>query len=241
MGTSVGERIIVALDTPDKQQALTIARVIAPVINKVKVGMELFYSQGPSVLEELQQLGVQVFLDLKVHDIPNTAAGAAASLSRHGVWMWNVHAAGGKQMMERAREAADQACTKLGIVRPLLIAVTQLTSTSQQVMEEEIGIREPIADTVVRYARMAQEAGLDGVVASAQEVPYIKQHCGASFLTVTPGIRMPDSQADDQVRVTSPKQALELGTDYMVIGRNITKAADPLEAAKAIIRSTDTL
>ena len=151
--------------------------------------------------------------------------------------MWNVHAAGGIQMMERAREAADHFSQTHGIARPLIIAVTQLTSTSQYVMQEEIGICESIADTVVRYARMAQQAGLDGVVASAQEVPYIKEHCGSTFLTVTPGIRMADSRADDQVRVTTPRQALELGTDYMVIGRNITQAGDPLEAAKGIIHS----
>jgi len=233
----LSEKIIVALDTSDRQKALDITKQISPIIKKVKVGMELFYSEGPNIISELHEFGVQVFVDLKIHDIPNTAAGAAMSLTKHGVWMWNVHVTGGITMMKRAKENAEKAAQLLGIQMPLIIGVTQLTSTSQQMLEQQIGIKESVKETVVRYAQMAKEAGLDGVVASAQEVPFIKAECGNAFITVTPGIRMQDSETDDQVRITTPRQAIELGTDYMVIGRNITMAANPYENAKQIVKS----
>lgn len=232
-----GKQIIVALDTDNRQDALEITEKIAPVIRYVKVGMELYYSVGPSIIADLHQLGVQVFVDLKIHDIPNTAMGAAKSLTKHGVWMWNVHITGGLAMMRKAKESALQISSSLGIPMPLIIGVTQLTSTNQEMLEQQIGIKENIKDTVVRFATLAKEAGLDGVVASAQEVPFIKEACGKSFITVTPGIRLADSDAHDQVRITTPKQAIELGTDFMVIGRNITLADDPLQAAKDIINS----
>ncbi|OEF96151.1 orotidine 5'-phosphate decarboxylase [Desulfuribacillus alkaliarsenatis] len=231
------DKIIVALDTDNRETALLIAKQIAPVIKTVKVGMELYYSVGPSIIEDLHKLDLRVFVDLKIHDIPNTAAGAAKSLTKTGVWMWNVHVAGGLKMMEKARESAQEVAKSLDIPMPLLIGVTQLTSTDQSTLNEQIGINEPIQETVVRYAKLAKAAGLDGVVASAQEVPLIKDACGVEFITVTPGIRMTDSSVDDQVRITTPKQAVELGTDYMVIGRNITKADNPYQAAVKIINS----
>jgi orotidine-5'-phosphate decarboxylase len=233
----LSDKIIVALDTSERQKALDITKKISPIIKKVKVGMELFYSEGPTIINELHELGVQVFVDLKIHDIPNTAAGAAMSLTKQGVWMWNVHVAGGITMMKRAKENAERVAQSLEIQMPLIIGVTQLTSTSQLMLEQQIGIKDSLKDVVVRYAQMAKEAGLDGVVASAQEVPFIKSVCGNDFITVTPGIRIQDSEVDDQVRITTPKQAIELGTDYMVIGRNITMATNPLEKAKEIVNS----
>ncbi|OEH84736.1 orotidine 5'-phosphate decarboxylase [Desulfuribacillus stibiiarsenatis] len=231
------ERIIVALDTPNPAIALDIAKEISPVIRRVKVGMELYYSEGPSIVNELSSLGMEVFVDLKIHDIPNTAIGAAKSLTRHGVWMWNVHVAGGLLMMQKAKEAAQEISNQLNIPMPIVIGVTQLTSTSQNIMNQYIGIPGEVKDCVVRYAKLAKQAGLDGVVASAQEVPFIKEACGKEFLTITPGIRMSNSEVHDQVRITTPRQAMDLGTDYMVIGRNITDASNRLQAAKDIIQS----
>lgn len=235
----MADKIIVAIDTQDYKYAIDLVTKLSSVIKNFKIGMELYYSQGPKIIEEFNKLGVNIFLDLKVHDIPNTAAGAAESITGLDVWMWNVHVAGGLTMMESAVRASRAKAKDLGTQRPLLIGVTQLTSTNQDMLENQIGIKDSIVNTVISYAKLAKEAGLDGVVASAQEVPFIKEACGCDFITVTPGIRMPDASVDDQFRVTTPRQAVELKTDYMVIGRNITGAADPLKAAKEIIASME--
>ncbi len=235
----MGDKIIVAIDTQDYKYAIDLVTRLSSEIKNFKIGMELYYSQGPEIIEEFNKLGVNIFLDLKVHDIPNTAAGAAESITGLDVWMWNVHVAGGLTMMESAVRASRAKAKDLGTKRPLLIGVTQLTSTNQEMLENQIGIKDSIVNTVISYAKLAKEAGLDGVVASAQEVPFIKEACGSDFITVTPGIRMPDASAHDQIRVTTPRQAVELKTDYMVIGRNITAAADPLKAAKEIIASME--
>lgn len=225
--------IIVALDMEDAVQAIAIAKKIAPVIDKVKVGMELYYSAGAEVVKALNDLGLKVFVDLKLHDIPNTAAGAARSLTRQNVWMWNVHTSGGLKMMQSAKAEAEAVSKLLKIKAPLLIGVTQLTSSDQDMLES-LGITEKIEENVVRLAKLAKAAGLDGVVASAREVPAIKRACGNNFITVTPGIRLPDGNNHDQVRITTPEQAVKLGTNYMVIGRAITETDDPYIAAKNI-------
>lgn len=192
----------------------------------LKIGMELFYAAGPEIVRELKRRGFKIFLDLKLHDIPNTVKKAMKVLSRLDVDMVNVHAGGTIEMMRAAKEGL----TREDGSRPLLIAVTQLTSTSQEAMTKQLLIDNPIDETIAHYARNAMEAGLDGVVCSPLEVSKVKQYCGPEFLTVTPGIRFADSASDDQVRITDPSKARELGSDYIVVGRPITAAKDPVEA-----------
>ena len=192
----------------------------------VKIGMELYYAEGPSIVREIKRRGHRIFLDLKLHDIPNTVKKAMAVLSRLDVDMCNVHAAGTIEMMR----AAVEGLTREDGTRPLLIAVTQLTSTSEERMQKELLINATINDTVVKYAQNAKEAGLDGVVCSPLEAGMVKKACGEEFMTVTPGIRFADGEAGDQVRITIPARAREIGTDYIVVGRPITAAADPVAA-----------
>lgn len=236
--TSPVERIIVALDFPDAAGAEQLLRQLAGIPCYMKVGMELFYAAGPEFVLRLKEAGYNVFLDLKLHDIPNTVKGGSASITRLGVDMFNVHAAGGKAMMEAAREGVEQAMSgRPESTRPLLIAVTQLTSTSQLVLNDEIGIAGPIEEAVLRYAAMAKQSGLDGVVASPLEVTRIKERCGDSFATVTPGIRPAGAAIGDQSRVMTPQEAFAQGTDFIVIGRPITAAADPRQALERIVES----
>lgn len=192
----------------------------------VKVGMELFYAEGPEVVRQIKRRGHPVFLDLKLHDIPNTVKKAMAVLARLDVDMCNVHAGGTVDMMQAALEGL----TRADGTRPLLIAVTQLTSTSQERMQRELLIGASIDDTIVHYARNAQQAGLDGVVCSPLEAGMVKQACGSGFMTVTPGVRFAGSDAGDQVRITTPARAREIGTDFIVVGRPITAATDPVAA-----------
>ena len=192
----------------------------------VKIGMELFYAEGPEMVRQIKARGHKVFLDLKLHDIPNTVRKAMSVLSALDVDMVNVHAAGTVAMMKAALEGL----TRADGTRPLLIAVTQLTSTSEEVMQKELLIGAGINDTIVQYARNAKEAGLDGVVCSPLEAAMVKESCGSNFLTVTPGIRFADAAADDQVRVTTPAKAREIGSDYIVVGRPIIAAANPVAA-----------
>ncbi|WP_281888071.1 orotidine-5'-phosphate decarboxylase [Paenibacillus sp. YYML68] len=236
------ERIIVALDYATAEEAQGLVRSLEGIPCYMKVGMQLFYSAGPRFVEQLKEKGYNVFLDLKMHDIPNTVKGGAESITRLGVDMFNVHAAGGVRMMEAAREGVDKALASsaagsAGAVRPLLIAVTQLTSTSQSVLNEEIGIVGTVEEAVLRYAQLAKQAGLDGVVASPLEVPALKGALGSSFVTVTPGIRPAGADIGDQSRVMTPQEAFAQGTDYIVIGRPITAAADPRAALEGIIAS----
>lgn len=192
----------------------------------IKIGMELFYAAGPEIVRNLKEKGFKIFLDLKLHDIPNTVKKAMKVLSNLDVDMVNVHAAGTKEMMSAALEGL----TRPDGSRPLLIAVTQLTSTSEDAMRKQLLIDNPIDATIAHYAHNAMEAGLDGVVCSPLEVAKVKQACGPGFITVTPGIRFQDSAADDQVRVTTPALARELGSDFIVVGRPITAASDPVAA-----------
>ncbi len=192
----------------------------------VKIGMELFYAEGPSIVRELKARGHKIFLDLKLHDIPNTVRKAMCVLSNLDVDIVNVHAAGTTAMMEAALEGL----TRPDGTRPLLIAVTQLTSTDQASMEKDLLIREPIADVVMHYAETAKNAGLDGVVCSPLEAEKVHEACGRDFLTVTPGIRFADGEIGDQKRIMTPAEAKRIGSDYIVVGRPITKAADPVAA-----------
>jgi len=232
------ERIILALDYPTLSETEHMLDQLRGHVRYVKVGMELFYGEGPEAVYQLKERDLKVFVDLKVHDIPNTAKGAIRSLARVGADMVNVHAAGGQAMMAAAREGLEQG-TPAGSPRPLLMGVTMLTSTNQSVMNEEIGIPGELAQTVARYAQLANSAGLDGVVASPLEVPLIKQTVGDGFLTVTPGIRPEGTAAGDQQRITTPAEAFRLGSDYIVIGRAITGAADPLAAWQAVMQSLE--
>lgn len=192
----------------------------------VKIGMELFYSEGPQIVREIKRRGHRIFLDLKLHDIPNTVRKAMKVLSGLDVDMCNVHAAGTIEMMRAALEGL----TRPDGSHPLLIAVTQLTSTSEERMRGELLIDAGINETIVKYASNAAEAGLDGVVCSPLEAGMVKEACGQGFLTVTPGIRFADSASDDQVRITTPEKARAIGSDYIVVGRPVTAAADPVQA-----------
>lgn len=221
--------VYIALDFAKPQQVLDFLDRFETNGLAVKIGMELFYHTGPALIADLKGAGCQIFLDLKLHDIPNTVKKAMKGLAGFGVDIVNVHAAGGNTMMEAALEGLDQG-TPPGKKRPKCIAVTQLTSTSQQMMNQYLLIGGKIEDVALSYARLAQSAGLDGVVCSPLEVPSIKKRCGKDFLTVTPGIRPAGSVEDDQVRITTPKRARELGSDAIVVGRSITKADDPLLA-----------
>lgn len=234
----IAERMILALDFSTISEVEQCLSTLEGHVRYVKVGMELFYAAGLEMIHQLKERELRIFLDLKVHDIPNTAKGAMRSLAQLGVDMVNVHAAGGIAMMEAAREGVEQG-TKANASRPLLIGVTMLTSTSQETMNEQIGIPGAVDQAVAHYANMARQAGLDGVVASPLEVPLIKQTVGEAFITVTPGIRPAGAEKGDQTRITTPEQALRLGSDYIVIGRAITAASDPLAAWQSIVDSID--
>ena len=198
----------------------------------LKVGMELFYAEGPAIVKEIKARGHKIFLDLKLHDIPNTVKKAMAVLSALDVDICNLHAAGTAAMMEAALEGL----TRADGTRPLLIAVTQLTSTSEERMQKDLLIDRPLDEVVMHYAKNAKDAGLDGVVCSPLEAGKVKAVCGDAFLTVTPGVRFADGEVGDQVRVTTPAKARELGSDYIVVGRPITQATDPVQAYHRCIR-----
>lgn len=222
----MGKDVMVALDFKSGEEALSFLDQFTGKQLYVKVGMELYYAEGPSIIREIKKWGHKLFLDLKLHDIPNTVEKAMAVLSRLDVDMVNLHAAGTIEMMK----AALRGLTREDGTRPLLIAVTQLTSTSQERMQKELLIPGELDQVVIQYAKNAAEAGLDGVVCSPLESGKIHEACGSGFLTVTPGVRFDDASKGDQVRVTTPAKAKELGSDYIVVGRPITQAEDPVAA-----------
>ena len=225
--------VIVALDFENKEKTLAfLDRFEGAEKPFVKIGMELFYAEGPEVVREIKARGHKIFLDLKLHDIPNTVKKAMAVLSRLDVDMVNLHAAGTRAMMEAALEGLTRADGS----RPLLLAVTQLTSTSQERMTQELLIDQPLDQVVLAYAKNAAAAGLDGVVCSPLEAGEVHSACGDKFLTVTPGVRFADGDVGDQVRVTTPGRARELGSDYIVVGRPITQAADPVDAYRRAVK-----
>ncbi|MDE6140294.1 MAG: orotidine-5'-phosphate decarboxylase [Alistipes sp.] len=218
--------VIIACDFSSKEQVLNFLDKFTATKPFVKIGMELFYAEGPEIVREIKARGHRIFLDLKLHDIPNTVKKAMSVLRNLDVDMCNVHAAGTIDMMRAAREGL----TREDGTRPLLIAVTQLTSTSEERMQHELLINATINDTIIKYALNTKEAGLDGVVCSPLEAAMVKQACGTDFMTVTPGVRFADGDVGDQVRITTPSRAREIGSDYIVVGRPITQAADPVAA-----------
>jgi orotidine-5'-phosphate decarboxylase len=228
-------KIIIALDYPAASPAVDLAAQLQPELCRLKVGKELFTATGPALLEELMLRGFEVFLDLKFHDIPNTTAQACKAAANLGVWMINVHALGGRKMLEAAREAIAQSSQQ-----PKLIAVTLLTSMEQEDLTG-IGINATPAEMVLRLAKLAQDSGLDGVVCSAQEARLLRNNCGNDFCLVTPGIRPADTQNNDQARIMTPRNALENGSNYLVVGRPITRAADPLLALQRIAKEIETV
>lgn len=228
----MGKDVIIACDFSSKEQVLGFLDRFTETKPFVKIGMELFYAEGPSIVREIKARGHKIFLDLKLHDIPNTVKKAMSVLRNLDVDMCNVHAAGTIDMMR----AAVEGLTREDGTRPLLIAVTQLTSTSEERMRGELLIDATINDTIVKYALNTREAGLDGVVCSPLEAAMVKQACGEEFLTVTPGVRFADGEAGDQVRITTPARAREIGSDYIVVGRPVTQAADPVAAYERCLK-----
>ena len=224
--------VIIACDFSSKEQTLDFLDKFTGRKPFVKIGMELFYAEGPEIVRTIKARGHRIFLDLKLHDIPNTVKKAMSVLRNLDVDMTNVHAAGTVDMMR----AAVEGLTREDGTRPLLIAVTQLTSTSEERMQKELLIGASINDTIVKYAENANAAGLDGVVCSPLEAAMVKEACGKEFMTVTPGVRFADGEVGDQVRVTTPERAKEIGSDFIVVGRPITAAADPVAAYERCLR-----
>lgn len=224
--------VIIACDFNSAQKTFEFLDKFTGVKPFLKIGMELFYAEGPSIVKEIKKRGHKIFLDLKLHDIPNTVKKSMAVLSGLDVDMCNLHASGTTAMMQAALEGL----TRVDGTRPLLIAVTQLTSTDQDSMERDLLIKEPIDQVVLRYAETAKNAGLDGVVCSPLEAGKVHERCGNSFVTVTPGVRFADGEVGDQKRVTTPAKAKELGSDYIVVGRPITAAENPVEAYERCVK-----
>ena len=229
----MGRDVIVACDFNSKEEVVKFLSKFEHENEKpfVNIGMELFYAEGPEIVRTIKGMGHKIFLDLKLHDIPNTVKKAMAVLSNLDVDMCNVHAAGTKPMME----AAIEGLTRADGTRPILIAVTQLTSTAEETMHEDLLIPNSMEETVMHYAKNAKDAGLDGVVCSPLEAGAVHAKCGASFLTITPGVRFADGEVGDQKRVMTPAQAKEIGSDYIVVGRPITQAADPVAAYRRCV------
>ncbi len=228
----MGKDVIIACDFASRGATLAFLDQFTGRKPFIKIGMELYYAEGPQIVRDLKARGHKIFLDLKLHDIPNTVKKSMAVLSRLDVDMTNLHASGTKAMMEAALEGL----TRPDGTRPMLIAVTQLTSTSPEAMKEDLLINAPMEEVVMHYAHNAMEAGLDGVVCSPLEAEAVHNRCGKSFVTVTPGVRFADGDKGDQVRVMTPEQAKKIGSDYIVVGRPITAAADPVAAYERCIR-----
>lgn len=229
MTQNIDPKVIVALDFATEAQALKLVDGLDPTMCRLKVGKEMFTHMGPSFVKSLENRGFGVFLDLKFHDIPNTVARAVAAAADLGVWMVNVHASGGPRMME----AAVKALEPYGAKRPLLTAVTVLTSMDEEQLSA-VGITCPLEEQVLRLATLTRDCGLDGVVCSAREAAMLRQHLGQDFKLVTPGIRPRNAELGDQIRVVTPADAIKLGSSYLVMGRPITKALDPIAALKAV-------
>ena len=231
-GTSFKDKIIVALDVPTSEEALSIVNELSGSVGAFKVGLQLFASAGPNLVRKLVETGSRVFLDLKFHDIPNTAAKASVEAAKLGVWMFNVHASGGSEMM---RQSSRELCDKKGIERPLIIGVTVLTSSNNETLKE-VGVDQGMDSQVLQLAELTAKCGLDGVVASPLEIEPIRARIASKeFVIVTPGIRPASATKDDQKRVMTPAEAVQVGTDHLVIGRPITAAPDRLQAVEEIV------
>lgn len=231
---SMSERLIVALDVDTAEQATDLVRQLAGEVGMFKIGKQLFTHAGPQAVRQIQELGGEIFLDLKFHDIPNTVAKAAIEATRLGVKMFNVHASGSLEMMRMTVKEVKRVCRQQKLRKPIMLAVTVLTSLNQDDLQR-VGVERKVADQVVRLALLTKEAGMDGVVASPHEVADIREACGRRFVIVTPGIRPADGNRDDQRRVMTPQDAVRGGVDYIVVGRPIIEAKDPVAAARAIV------
>jgi len=229
------DRLIVALDVDTEEKAVKLVETLKNDVKFFKVGLELFSSCGPAIVKKIKETGCEVFLDLKFHDIPNTAAKASRVAARSGVYIFNVHALGGYDMMKAAAEACADEAKKLKIEKPKVLAVTILTSMDEKALKKT-GVDDNMKSEVLRLARLAKEAGLDGVVASPKEAKMIRQALGADFLIVTPGVRPASAEVNDQKRVTTPKEAISSGADFIVVGRPVTEAKDPVKAVKGILQ-----
>jgi orotidine-5'-phosphate decarboxylase len=229
------DRLIIALDTDSEEKAVALAEKLKNEVKFFKIGLELFSSCGPKIVERIKETGCEIFLDLKFHDIPATVAKAAAAVAKLEPFIFNVHALGGYEMMRRAAEAAAGEAKRLGIAKPLVLAVTILTSLDEKAMKE-VGISGGSKKAVLKLARLAKTAGLDGVVASPAETKAIREEMGEGFLIVTPGVRPAWAAANDQKRIATPKRAVKDGADYIVVGRPITESRNPDEAARNILK-----
>ncbi|MCL5104501.1 MAG: orotidine-5'-phosphate decarboxylase [Armatimonadetes bacterium] len=229
------DKIIIPLDVDTPKKAVALVEMLKDDVGAFKVGLELINSAGLGIFDKIRTAGAErIFYDCKLHDIPNTVAGASRAIAKMGVWLFNVHCAGGFSMMKAAKDAVLEESEKMGVAPPKVIGVTVLTSIDQAVLNDEIGIPGTVADEVVHLAKLAKEAGLDGVVASPHEIELIREACGPDFMIVTPGVRPTGGDIGDQKRVMTPDEAVRRGADYLVIGRPITKADDPRAAARAI-------
>ena len=231
---NANKKLILALDVHEYDYALELVDTFSEFFTIFKVGLELFTSHGPKIVDAIHSKGKKVFLDLKYHDIPNTASKAALAAARMGVYMFNVHASGGLEMMKRCRESLVELCLRENLERPKILGVTVLTSLTREILRDELGIQYGLKTHVRHLSGLSLKAGLDGVVASAREIETIRSHCGRGFLIVTPGIRPSWTPPDDQNRTMTPKEAIREGADYLVIGRAILQQPDPLKALELI-------
>jgi len=228
-----------ALDVGNFKKAEELVSKLNNYVGVFKIGSQLFTAEGAKVVNMLNERGGKVFLDLKFHDIPNTVARAAEVATKSGVYIFNVHTSGGYEMMKAAAEATKKTSLALGIRKPLILGVTLLTSINQEILEKEIGIKKRLEEQVVHLAKLAKAAGLDGVVASPREIKEIRKACGEDFIILTPGIRPAGKSSDDQKRIMTPREAIKLGADFLVIGRPIRNAFNPVEAAKEILKEME--
>ena len=239
MQLTAKERLVLALDVDDFKKAEELVSELSDYVGAFKIGNQLFTAEGPKVVDMVNKKGGKVFLDLKFHDIPNTVAQAAEVATKLGVYIFNVHTSGGYEMMKAAAEASKKISLALGIRKPLILGVTLLTSINQEILEKEIGIKKRLEEQVVHLAKLAKAAGLDGVVASSWEIKEIRKACREDFIILTPGIRPVGKSSDDQKRIMTPGEAIKLGSDFLVIGRPIRNASNPVEAAKEILKEME--
>ncbi|MEA2088003.1 MAG: orotidine-5'-phosphate decarboxylase [Candidatus Caldatribacteriota bacterium] len=239
MKLTARERLVLALDVDDFKKADELVEKLSDYVGVFKIGSQLFTAEGAKVVNMVNERGGKVFLDLKFHDIPNTVVRAAEVATKLGVYIFNVHTSGGYEMMRAAAEASEKISLALGIRKPLILGVTLLTSINQEILEKEIGIKKRLEEQVVHLAKLAKAAGLDGVVASSWEIKQIRKACGEDFVILTPGIRPAGKSSDDQKRIMTPREAIKLGADFLVIGRPIRNASNPMVAAKEILKEME--
>jgi orotidine-5'-phosphate decarboxylase len=239
MQLTAKERLVLALDVDDFKKAEELVGKLSDYVGVFKIGNQLFTAEGTKVVNMINERGGKVFLDLKFHDIPNTVARAAEVATKLGVYIFDIHTSGGYEMMKAAAEATKKISLALGILKPLILGVTLLTSVNQEILEKDLGIKKRLEEQVVHLAKLAKAAGLDGVVASSREIKEIRKACGKDFLILTPGIRPAGKSSDDQKRIMTPREAIKLGADFLVIGRPIRSAVNPVEAAKEILREME--